>query len=78
MVKDEVAINPNKKICTETLNAIQESDVIWRGQTNTLATLEQLQHAADSKCLELAIGVETADEFVMKLIDKTLKDREQI
>ena len=78
MVKDEVAINPNKKICTETLNAIQESDVIWRGQTTTLGTYDQLKHAADSKCLELAIGVETADENVMKLIDKTWQDRKQI
>ena len=72
------AINPNKKICTETLNALEESDVIWRGQTTTLATLDQLKHAADSKCLELAIGVETADEKVMKLIDKTWQDQRQI
>lgn len=78
LVKDEVAINPNKKICTETLNALKESDIIWRGQTTTLATLDQLKHAADSGCLELAIGVETADENVMKLIDKTWQDRKQI
>ena len=78
LVKDEVAINPNKKICTETLNALKESNIIWRGQTTTLATLDQLKHAADSGCLELAIGVETADENVMKLIDKTWQDRKQI
>ncbi len=78
LVKDEVAINPNKKICTETLNALQESDIIWRGQTTTLATLDQLKHAADSGCLELAIGVETADENVMKIIDKTWQDQKQI
>ena len=78
LVKDEVALNPNKRICTETLNAIETSDVIWRGQTTTLGTYDQLKHAADSKCLELAIGVETADEGVMKLIDKTWQDRDQI
>lgn len=78
LVKDEVAINPNKKICTATLNAIEESDVLWRGQTTTLATFDQLKHAADSRCVELAIGVETADDNVMKLIDKTWQDRKQI
>ena len=78
LVKDEVALNPNKKICSETLNAIQDSELIWRGQTTTLATYDQLKHAADSGCLELAIGVETADENVMKLIDKTWQDRKQI
>ena len=60
------------------MNAIEESDVLWRGQTTTLATFDQLKHAADSRCVELAIGVETADENVMKLIDKTWQDRRQI
>ena len=78
LVKDEVAIHPSKKICQETLEAIEKSDVVWRGQTTTRATFEQLQQARDSGCLELAIGVETADDEVMKIIDKRWQDRDQI
>ena len=43
-----------------------------------MGTYDPLKHAADSKCLELAIEQETADEGVMKLIDKTWQDRDQI
>ena len=78
LVKDEVALHPNKQICNETLAAIESSDIVWRGQTTTMAGLDQLKHAADSGCLELAIGVETADEKVMKIIDKQWQDRDQI
>ena len=76
LVKMSSRSNPKKYVQKQ--NAIQECDVIWRGQTTTLATYDQLKHAADSKCLELAIGVETADESVMKIIDKTWQDRAQI
>ena len=78
LVKDEVALHPSKKICRETMAAIEKSDILWRGQTTTQAGLEQLQQAADSGCMELAIGVETADNSVMRLIDKKWQDRDQI
>jgi radical SAM superfamily enzyme YgiQ (UPF0313 family) len=70
LLKDEVAISPNKKISTAMLDAIGESDVVWRGQTITLATHEQLKLAKESGCLELAVGVETVDNGVMKVINK--------
>ena len=52
------------------LNAIKESDVLWRGQTISLATRDQLQLAKDSGCMELAIGIETVDDTVMGVINK--------
>jgi len=71
LVKDEVAISPNKKISEMVLNSIEQSKVLWRGQTISLASRDQLKHAKDSGCVELAVGVETVDNNVMKIIDKT-------
>jgi len=70
LLKDEVAISPHKKVSTQMLNAIKESDVLWRGQTISLATRDQLQLAKDSGCMELAIGIETVDDTVMGVINK--------
>ena len=78
LVKDEVAIHPSKTISDQTLGAIERSDIIWRGQTTTMATLDQLKKARDSGCVELAIGVETADDNVMKIINKKWQNKEQI
>jgi len=78
LVKDEVALHPSKNICHPTLKAIEDCGIVWRGQTTTKVDLETLQRARDSGCLELAIGVETADEEVMKIIDKRWQDRDQI
>tara|TARA_A100001011_G_scaffold395410_1_gene490334 strand:+ start:757 stop:2058 length:1302 start_codon:yes stop_codon:yes gene_type:complete len=71
LVKDEIAISPNKKISEETMSAIEKTNIVWRGQTISIATLDQLKRAKDSGCLELAVGVETVDNNVMKIIDKT-------
>ena len=78
LVKDEIAISPNKRISDLTLNAIKDSDVVWRGQTISIAKLDQLKLAKDSGCLELAVGVETVDNNVMKIIDKTWQSDKDI
>jgi len=78
LVKDEIAIHPNKKISTQTLNAIKESGVVWRGQTISIATRDQLKLAKESGCLELSVGIETVDEEVMKLIDKSWQTQKKI
>ena len=78
LVKDEVAISPNKKISTQVLNAIGESEIVWRGQTTTKAAYEQLVMAKESGCLELAVGVETVDDGVMKIINKTWQTEKNI
>ena len=51
-------------------DAIGETGIVWRGQTTTKAPYDQLKRAKESGCLELAIGVETVDEGVMKIINK--------
>ena len=78
LVKDEVAISPNIKVSSATMGAIKESNVVWRGQTISLATLDQLKMAKDSGCLELAVGVETVDNKVMQIIDKTWQNEKII
>lgn len=70
LLKDEVAISPNEKISTQTLEAIKSSEVKWRGQTISIANYDQLKLAKESGCMELAVGVETVDNNVMKIIDK--------
>ena len=71
LVKDEVAISPNKKVSTAVFDAIGETGIVWRGQTTTQASYDQLKMAKESGCLELAVGVETVDEGVMKIINKS-------
>ena len=78
LVKDEIAIHPNKKISTQTLTALKESDIVWRGQTISIATRDQLKLAKESGCLELSVGIETVDDDVMKLIDKKWQSQKKI
>lgn len=78
LLKDEVAIHPNPRLSTRTFEALGEANVIWRGQTTTLASDEQLRMARESGCQELAVGVETVDEQVMKIINKAWQTQRQI
>ncbi len=78
LLKDEVAISPNKKVSDEILTTIGEHNLVWRGQTISIATYDQLKMAKDSGCLELAVGVETVDNSVMKIIDKTWQNEKII
>jgi len=78
LVKDEIAIHPNHKISTQTLNALRESDIVWRGQTISIATRDQLELAKESGCLELSVGIETVDDEVMKIIDKPWQSQDKI
>jgi len=78
LLKDEIAIHPNKKISTQTLEAIGESDVVWRGQTISTATRDQLKLAKETGCLELSVGIETVDDDVMKIIDKSWQSQKKI
>ena len=44
--------------------------MVWRGQTTSLASEEQLKFAAETGCQELSVGIETVDNGVMRIIDK--------
>tara|TARA_E500000178_G_scaffold31477_1_gene28588 strand:+ start:14752 stop:16056 length:1305 start_codon:yes stop_codon:yes gene_type:complete len=71
LLKDEIALNPNKKIFFPQMEAIGNSNILWRGQTTSIGTYEQLKLAKETGCLELSVGIETVDDNVMKMIDKT-------
>ncbi len=71
LLKDEIALNPNKKIFFPQMEAIGNSSILWRGQTTSVGTYEQLKLAKETGCLELSVGIETVDDNIMKMIDKT-------
>lgn len=76
--RDEVIILPNERLSNMMFDVLGESQVIWRGQTTTVATEEQLARARESGCQELAIGVETVDDQVMQIINKGWQSQRQI
>ena len=69
-LRDEVAIHPNPKVSEQCLTILKEAEIVWRGQTTTLAKRRQLEMAKESGCVELSVGVETVDENVMSIINK--------
>ena len=78
LLKDEIALNPNKKIFYPQMEAIGKSNILWRGQTTSVGTLDQLKMAKDTGCLELSVGIETVDDKVMKFINKTWQSQKRI
>ena len=78
LLKDEIAINPKKELFHNQMDAIGQSNIIWRGQTTSIATLDQLKLAKDTGCVELSVGVETIDEGVMKIINKQWQNQSTI
>lgn len=78
LLKDEVAIHPNRKIAATVFEALGGAGIVWRGQTTTMASAEDLRLARESGCLELAVGVETVDEQVMRIINKEWQSQRQI
>ncbi len=78
LLKDEIAINPKKQVYENQIEAFGQSGLKWRGQTTSIATYEQLKLAKDSGCMELAVGVETVDDNVMKTINKQWQNQDTI
>lgn len=78
LLKDEIAINPKKELFHSQMEALGESNIMWRGQTTSIATFEQLKLAKETGCLELSVGVETIDENVMKIINKQWQNQKTI
>ena len=78
MLKDEIAINPKKDLFLNQIDALGNSGLMWRGQTTSIATEEQLKLAKESGCVELSVGVETIDTNVMKIINKQWQNEKSI
>ena len=45
LLKDEIALNPNKKIFHPQMDAIGNSNILWRGQTTSVGSKDQLKIA---------------------------------
>ena len=52
LLKDEIALNPNKKIFHPQMDAIGNSNILWRGQTTSVGSKDQLKIAKQTGCLE--------------------------
>ena len=78
LLKDEIAINPKKDLFLNQIDALGNSGLMWRGQTTSIATAEQLKLAKESGCVELSVGVETIDANVMKVINKQWQNEKSI
>ena len=52
LLKDEIAINPKKELFKNQMEALGESNIMWRGQTTSIATLDQLKLAKETGCVE--------------------------
>ena len=53
------------------MDALGKTNVLWRGQTTSVGTYDQLKIAKETGCLELSVGIETVDDNAMKYINKT-------
>lgn len=77
-LRDEVCIPVNRKLATEYLEAIGAGGVLWRGQTVAFGDEDMIRLARESGCLELAIGVESADsDQVLEISNKPSKSLDQ-
>lgn len=77
-LRDEVCIPVNSKLAKEYLEAIGNAGIIWRGQTVPFGDEDMLRLARDSGCVELAIGVESADsDRVLEISNKPSKSLSQ-
>jgi radical SAM superfamily enzyme YgiQ (UPF0313 family) len=78
LLKDEIAINPKKELFQNQMEALGDSNIMWRGQTTSIATYDQLKLAKETGCVELSVGVETIDENVMNIINKQWQNQKTI
>ncbi|KAF0135244.1 MAG: hypothetical protein FD145_70 [Candidatus Saganbacteria bacterium] len=70
-LKDEICIPVSRTIAVEYMEAIGRGKVSWRGQTTVLGiTEEKMALAKKTGCVELAIGVESASQQVLDIINK--------
>ena len=76
-LKDEIALPFSPKTCLPYLETIGNANIMWRGQTTVWgATEEHIKLAADSGCVELATGIESASELVRDVVRKKMTDVE--
>jgi radical SAM superfamily enzyme YgiQ (UPF0313 family) len=72
-LKDDNSMPLNPKIAKPFLEAIGSTNLKWRGQSRaTGISLDLVQLAKDSGCVDLAVGIESVDEKVLKIVNKKI------
>lgn len=72
-IKDDNAIPFDKKVCFPYLAAIGRCGVKWRGPSRANGITEDMVRAAkDSGCTDLALGIESASQKVLNIINKKI------
>lgn len=66
-LRDEICIPLNKKVAVPFLETLGRSNIIWRGQTVVRSNKDMIALAAQSGCVELAFGVESASQQVLDI-----------
>jgi len=69
-LRDEICVPLAPKTAVPYLEAIGSTSVIWRGQTKVGAPREVLELARQTGCVELALGVESASQQVLDIVNK--------
>lgn len=72
-IKDENVLPLNARIARLYLEALGKSDIQWRGQTRANGVHpDMVRLAKEAGCHSLALGIESADENVLRIINKRL------
>ncbi len=72
-IKDDQSIPTNRKISKPILEAIAETDIIWRGQSRANGIdYDIAKLAKESGCHDLGIGIESASQEVLNNINKKI------
>jgi radical SAM superfamily enzyme YgiQ (UPF0313 family) len=70
-LRDEICIPVSRKVAVPFLETLGKAGVIWRGQTVVRSDREMIALAAQSGCVELAFGVESASQQVIDINAKS-------
>ena len=72
-IKDDTILSPNVKKSESILNAITQTNIKWRGNCRANGIKkETIKMAKDSGCVDLAVGLESVNQQVLKNINKRL------
>lgn len=68
--RDEITIPLSDHEAIPFLEAVGRTDVKWRGQTRVGSSKDAMRLAAEVGCIELAVGVESASDEVLRIVNK--------
>jgi len=74
---DEIGIPPIRKLAIPYLDAIKKADIVWRGQCRADGlTSEIIKLARESGCKALGLGVESASQRALDVVNKKININE--